>query len=271
MKFHSTNKKSDSASLREAVFHGLAPDGGLFMPERIPRLPKKFIDRLSGLSFHEIALEVAYALIGADVPKKVLKKMVAKAINFDAPLVPLNGNTFVLELFHGPTLAFKDFGARFMAELVSYFSRNSKKEVVILTATSGDTGSAVAQGFFGVPNVKVVVLYPKGRVTKVQESQMATLGRNIQAIEVRGTFDDCQALVKRAFLDEDLNNRLNLTSANSINIARLIPQTFYYFWAVAQIQKFMVHSSRFIVRSSLSTKRKSESANHELRTMNRLV
>ncbi len=237
MKFYSTNKKNGLVSLEEAVFRGLAQDGGLFMPQSIPQLPKKFVNGLHDLSFQKIAFEVARAVIGKDVPESVLKKIIGKAINFDAPIVPLDRDTFVLELFHGPTLAFKDFGARFMAELISYFARSSKKEVTILTATSGDTGSAVAQGFFNVPNIKVVVFYPKGRITKIQESQMATLGKNIRAVEVRGTFDDCQALVKQAFLDKDLNRRLNLTSANSINIARLIPQAFYYFGAFAQLPR----------------------------------
>ncbi|HUZ92927.1 MAG TPA: threonine synthase [Candidatus Paceibacterota bacterium] len=237
MKFYSTNKKSGDADLTDAVFRGLAPDGGLFMPQHIPRLPATFLNRLRSTSFQEIAFRIASAFFGEDVPEKMLRDIVKRSINFDAPLVRLDGNTYVLELFHGPTLSFKDFGARFMAQLLAYLTKKSRRKITVLTATSGDTGSAVAQGFLGAPGIRVVVLYPKGKVTNVQESQMATLGRNIRAVAVRGTFDDCQALVKRAFRDRDLNRRLGLTSANSVNIARLIPQIFYYFRAYAQLPR----------------------------------
>lgn len=229
MNYYSTHNKNHKVSLREAVLKGLAPDNGLYMPERIPVLPKAFFDSLPDKSFQQIALEVAQAFLQDDVPGAELKRMVEHTITFDAPLVEVEKNVFALELFHGPTLAFKDFGARFMSQLLGYFAQEEKREIVILAATSGDTGSAVANGFLGVPGIKVVVLYPSGKVSDIQEKQFTTLGQNITALEVEGSFDDCQHLVKQAFLDEDLNKKYFLTSANSINIARLIPQTFYYF------------------------------------------
>lgn len=236
MHFYSTENKNLKVSLQQAVTQGLAPDNGLYMPERIPVLPKEFFDLLETKSFREIAFAVAEALIGEDIPHDELKKIVDHTIQFDAPVVKVEDNIFALELFHGPTLAFKDFGARFMSQLLSYFSRQEKREIVILVATSGDTGSAVANGFLGVEGTRVIVLYPTGKVTEVQEKQFTTLGKNITALEIDGTFDDCQRLVKQAFLDEKLRKELYLTSANSINIARLIPQSFYYFYAYAQVK-----------------------------------
>ena len=221
--------------MREAVLRGLAPDGGLYMPLHIPHLPADFFTRLPSLSLQEIGIEVAGAFFGDEVLAAELRGIVERAINFDAPLVTLDESTSVLELFHGPTLAFKDFGARFMAQLMSYFARDSKREITILVATSGDTGSAVASGFLGVPNIRVVILYPSGKVSPLQEKQLTTMGGNITALEVNGVFDDCQRLVKQAFVDPELSARLQLASANSINIARLIPQSFYYFYAVGRL------------------------------------
>ena len=222
--------------LRQAVTQGLAPDNGLYMPARIPELPKEFFQNIHQRSFREIALTVAHNLIGEDIPYDDLKRIVDHTIQFDAPVVPIEKDIFALELFHGPTLAFKDFGARFMSQLLGYFAQQQDQEIVILVATSGDTGSAVANGFLGVPGTRVVVLYPSGKVSEIQEKQFTTLGQNITALEVAGTFDDCQRLVKDAFLNEDLRKRFFLTSANSINIARLIPQSFYYFNAYAQVK-----------------------------------
>ena len=222
--------------MREAVLKGLAPDNGLYMPETIPVFPKEFFDSLPDKSFQQIAFEVAQAFLQDDVPADELKRMIEHTITFDAPLVEVEKNTFALELFHGPTLAFKDFGARFMSQLLGYFAKEEKREIVILVATSGDTGSAVANGFLGVPGTKVVVLYPSGKVSDIQEKQFTTLGQNITALEVDGSFDDCQRLVKEAFLDEELNKKFFLTSANSINIARLIPQSFYYFYAWSRLK-----------------------------------
>src|SRR5688572_29195024 len=236
MKFYSTNNPDLKVDLKQAVTQGLAPDNGLYMPERIPALPKTFFDTIADKSFQEIALEVATNLLGEDISKTELKRIVEHAIQFDAPLVKLENNIYALELFHGPTLAFKDFGARFMSQLLGYFAKQQQKEIIILVATSGDTGSAVANGFLGVPGTRVVVLYPSGKVSEIQEKQFTTLGQNITALEVDGTFDDCQRLVKQAFLDEDLKKKYFLTSANSINIARLIPQSFYYFYAYARVQ-----------------------------------
>lgn len=236
MNYYSTNNKNHNVSLKEAVLKGLAPDNGLYMPETIPVLPKTFFDSLPEKSFQQIAFEVAQALLQDDVPASELKRMIDHTITFDAPLVEIEKNIFALELFHGPTLAFKDFGARFMSQLLGYFAREQKREVVILVATSGDTGSAVANGFLGVTGTKVVVLYPSGKVSDIQEKQFTTLGQNITALEVDGSFDDCQRLVKQAFLDEELNKKFFLTSANSINIARLIPQSFYYFYAWSRLK-----------------------------------
>ncbi len=237
MKYYSTNQQSSDATLREAVLRGLPPDNGLYMPYSIPRLSPDFIEGMSSLSFPEIAVEVMAALLDAELPQDVLREMTEEAINFDAPLVQLDEHLHVLELFHGPTLAFKDFAARFMARLMGYYVRNSDEELTILVATSGDTGSAVANGFVGVAGIRVFILYPSGRVSPLQEKQLTTLGENITALEIDGSFDDCQAMVKSAFLDETLGTHYRLTSANSINIARLLPQTLYYFRAVAQIRK----------------------------------
>ena len=238
MKYYSTNKQAPEATLEEAVVKGLAADKGLFMPRTIKPLPKEFYDNIENLSFQEIAYQVADAFFGEDVPAGVLKEIVYDTLSFDVPLVKVNEQIYSLELFHGPTLAFKDVGGRFMARLLGYFIRKEgKKEVNVLVATSGDTGSAVANGFLGVEGIHVYVLYPKGKVSEIQEKQFTTLGQNITAIEVDGTFDDCQALVKAAFMDKELNEHLQLTSANSINVARFLPQAFYYFYAYAQLKK----------------------------------
>lgn len=238
MKYYSTNKQSQSVSLQEAVVKGLASDRGLFMPEAIKALPSSFYDHIEDLSFQEIAYRVADAFFGQDIPADTLKDIVYDTLNFDVPLVKVEENIYSLELFHGPTLAFKDVGGRFMARLLSYFIRKEgQKDVNVLVATSGDTGSAVANGFLGVEGIHVYVLYPKGKVSEIQEKQFTTLGQNITALEVDGTFDDCQALVKSAFMDKELNDHLLLTSANSINVARFLPQAFYYFYAYAQLKK----------------------------------
>lgn len=238
MKYYSTNKKADKATLQEAVVKGLASDRGLFMPEVIKQLPEEFFDRMKDLSFQEIAYVVADAFFGEDVDADSLKEIVYDTLNFDVPLVHVHDNIYSLELFHGPTLAFKDVGARFMSRLLGYFiKKEGQKEVNVLVATSGDTGSAVANGFLGVDGILVYVLYPKGKVSPIQECQFTTLGKNITALEVDGVFDDCQALVKSAFMDKDLNAHMKLTSANSINVARFLPQAFYYFYAVAQLHK----------------------------------
>ena len=238
MKYYSTNHQSSPATLQEAVVRGLAPDKGLYMPERIHPLPQAFYDGIDRLSLPDLACRVADAFFGEDIPRDTLHEIVRDTLNFDIPLVHVSGHIWSLELFHGPTLAFKDVGARFMARLLGYFIRQEGAgEVNVLVATSGDTGSAVANGFLGVEGIRVFVLYPKGKVSEIQEKQFTTLGRNITAIEVDGTFDDCQALVKDAFMDADLNARLRLTSANSINVARFLPQSFYYFHAYAQLKR----------------------------------
>lgn len=239
MKYYSTNHIAAEASLEEAVVKGLASDKGLFMPYNIKQLPQDFFDNIDTLSFQEIAYRVADAFFGDDVPAADLKHIVYDALNFDVPLAQVSDNIYSLELFHGPTLAFKDVGARFMARLLGYFIRREgeNKLVNVLVATSGDTGSAVANGFLGIEGIHVYVLYPKGKVSEIQEKQFTTLGRNITAIEVDGTFDDCQALVKRAFMDDELNAHMKLTSANSINVARFLPQAFYYFYAYAQLKR----------------------------------
>ncbi len=238
MKYRSTAALSPEVSLEEAVVKGLAPDKGLYMPLSFPSLSNDFINHLPEMSLPQMAYEVAAALFGEDVEEDALKRIVEETLNFKIPLVKVDDNIFSLELFHGPTLAFKDVGARFMARLLGYFNRSNKERTVnVLVATSGDTGSAVANGFLGVEGVHVFVLYPKGKVSRIQEAQFTTLGRNITAIEVDGTFDDCQALVKKAFLDKDLNEAMMLTSANSINVARFLPQMFYYFYAYAQAVK----------------------------------
>jgi threonine synthase len=237
MKFYSTNNKNLKVDLREAVIRGLAPDNGLFMPERIPALSKEFFEELPNLTLQQIGLEVAHNLLGKDVEASALEAMLQHTLQFDAPVVKVEDDVFALELFHGPTLAFKDFGARFMSQLLSYFAQQQHQEIVILVATSGDTGSAVANGFLGVKGTKVIVLYPSGKVSDIQEKQFTTLEQNVTALEVKGTFDDCQRLVKEAFLDKELQSKFFLTSANSINIARLIPQSFYYFYAYAQVAR----------------------------------
>jgi threonine synthase len=238
MLFYSTNKKAPKASLQEAVIKGLASDRGLFMPEHIPYLSDNFFKEIADKSLVEISKTVAEAFFGDDIPKEKLDSIVADTLNFEIPLIEIEKDIFVLELFHGPTFAFKDVGARFMARMLSYFVKErNQDDVKVLVATSGDTGSAVANGFLGVEGIQVFVLYPSGKVSEMQEAQFTTLGQNIVALEVDGTFDDCQALVKSAFMDEELNQRLNLTSANSINVARFLPQSFYYFYAFAQLAK----------------------------------
>ena len=236
MKYYSTNGNAPVADLRKAVVKGLAEDRGLYMPERIKTLPKEFFYNMKGMSFQEIAYKVADAFFGEDVEANVLRQIVYDTLAFDCPVVKVEENIYALELFHGPTLAFKDVGARFMARmLASQNPSEGGKMVNVLVATSGDTGSAVANGFLGVEGIHVYVLYPKGKVSHIQESQFTTLGRNITAIEVDGVFDDCQRLVKSAFMDEELNRHMRLTSANSINVARFLPQAFYYFNAVARL------------------------------------
>ena len=238
MKFYSTNGQAPIATLEKAVVKGLAEDKGLYMPERIKSLPREFFDNIENLSFQEIAYTVADAFFGEDVPSEDLKHIVYDTLAFDTPCVKVTDTIYSLELFHGPTLAFKDVGARFMARLLQYFLRKEGVgQVNVLVATSGDTGSAVANGFLGVDGIRVYVLYPKGKVSPIQECQFTTLGQNITAVEVDGVFDDCQALVKNAFMDADLNAHMQLTSANSINVARFLPQAFYYFYAYAQMKK----------------------------------
>jgi threonine synthase len=236
MKLYSTNNRQHVVSLKTAVMEGLPPDNGLYMPENIPLLPFSFFQSLPDLSFPELSFQVAYALIGEYLPKEDLKNMIDQAITFPAPVIRLNDQTYIQELFHGPSLAFKDFGARFMAQLMSYFNRGESKELTILVATSGDTGGAVAAGFHNTPGVNVVILYPAGKVSPLQEKQLTSWGDNIYALKVNGTFDDCQQLVKDAFLDTQLKEQVRITSANSINIARLIPQSFYYFEGFRQIE-----------------------------------
>lgn len=236
MLFYSTNNKHKLFSLSEAVLKGLPDDNGLFMPVRIPVLPEKFWKNISSLHIDEIANEVASLYLSDDLPADVIRKITSEAMNFPVPLVKLNGNTFFLELFHGPTLAFKDVGARFMARTMALLNRDENKKLTILVATSGDTGSAVANGFYNVPGIDVIILYPSGKVSPLQEKQLTTLGGNITALEIQGTFDDCQALVKKAFLDSSLKEKYRLSSANSINIARLIPQSFYYIDTWKQMQ-----------------------------------
>ncbi len=239
MRYYSTNGNAPIADLHKAVVKGLAEDRGLYMPEKIKQLPKDFFDNIDKMSFQEIAYTVADAFFGEDVEADALKKIVYDTLSFDCPVVKVKDNIYTLELFHGPTLAFKDVGARFMARLLQYFIRqeNGKGQVNVLVATSGDTGSAVANGFLGVDGIHVYVLYPKGKVSPIQECQFTTLGKNITAIEVDGVFDDCQALVKNAFMDAELNQHMKLTSANSINVARFLPQAFYYFNAYARMKE----------------------------------
>lgn len=239
MNYYSTNKQAPPVSLQEAVVRGLAPDRGLYMPERINTLPASFFEELPGLSFQEMSYRVAMAFFGEDLPEDTLRELVYDTLSFETPLVRVDEHIYSLELFHGPTLAFKDVGARFMARLLAYFIRRQGQEKVhVLVATSGDTGSAVANGFLGVEGIQVHVLYPKGLVSEIQEKQFTTLGQNITALEIEGNFDDCQRLVKQAFMDTELNRRFHLTSANSINVARFLPQAFYYFNAYAQWKRY---------------------------------
>jgi threonine synthase len=238
MKYYSTNGGGTGVSLEEAVVRGLAHDGGLYMPERFAALPEKVVGKLKDMSFHEIACAVARSFLGEDLAEEVIDRIVCETLSFEVPVVRVEEGIYSLELFHGPTLAFKDVGARFMARLLAHFIRKQgMTDVHVLVATSGDTGSAVANGFLGVEGIRVHVLYPKGKVSPIQECQFTTLGRNITAIEVDGVFDDCQRLVKAAFSDASLSGRIRLTSANSINIARLLPQSFYYFDAYAQLAR----------------------------------
>lgn len=234
MKYIST-RKQEQTNIKTAILKGLADDGGLFMPEYIPQLDSEFFENLPNLTLQEIGFRVAKEFLGESISDDNLKEIINEVLNFEIPAIKISENIYSLELFHGPTMAFKDVGARFMARMMSYFSGG--KPMKVIAATSGDTGSAVASGFFGVPGIEVYILYPKGKVSPLQEKQLTTWGGNIKALEIDGTFDDCQALAKQILSDDELNQKFTLTSANSINIARLIPQSFYYFWAFAQLQK----------------------------------
>ena len=236
MNYYSLNKKSPEVSFADATVQGQAPDKGLYFPGYIPQLPKDFISGIKKISKEEIGFAVMKPFVGDSIPDDVLQQIVNETISFDFPLVRVNENIFSLELFHGPTLAFKDVGARFMSRCLGYFNRNSNRHTTVLVATSGDTGGAVANGFYDVSGVDVVILYPSGKVSAIQELQLTTPGKNILALEIQGTFDDCQAMVKQAFTDDDLNKKLSLTSANSINVARWLPQQLYYFFAYQQWQ-----------------------------------
>ncbi|WP_420458706.1 threonine synthase [Neolewinella sp.] len=248
MQFYSTNDATHRVSAEEAIFQGLPADNGLYMPERIDPLPDTFFSELPQLSFTEIGVRVSRQLLGDEISDEDLRQIVEEAINFPAPVVKLDEQKYVLELFHGPSLAFKDFGARFMSRMMGYYNQGKNQELIILVATSGDTGGAVAAGFYDTPGIQVVILYPSGKVSVLQEKQLTTLGKNIHALEIDGSFDDCQAIVKQAFLDTELREQLRLSSANSINISRLIPQTFYYFEAVKQLG-FTGHPIAFCVPS----------------------
>ncbi|MDD3716806.1 MAG: threonine synthase [Candidatus Marinimicrobia bacterium] len=246
MEFYSTNHQSDSVDLRTAVLKGMPDDKGLYMPEDIPQMPPHFFANIHKLGFREIATSVALTLLGDELSSDTLIRIIDESLNFVIPLVRLDEKLYILELFHGPTLAFKDVGARFMARLMGFYSRDSGRTLTVLVATSGDTGSAVANAFYGVEGIRVVLLYPSGMVSKLQERQLCSQGGNIRALEVSGSFDDCQRLVKTAFSDAELREHLQLTSANSINIARLIPQSFYYFYAYARLRAEGVNSSPLI-------------------------
>ena len=237
MIYFSTNKSSIPVSLKKATLEGLAPDGGLYVPSEIPRFSPEEIALLEGASFNNIAFAIAKKFIDGAIPPEQLSDIIESCYTFDTPIVQLDQNTFVEELFCGPTLAFKDYGARFLARLTGYFAAEEEKLITVLVATSGDTGSAVAYGFQGIANTRVVLLYPSGKVSPLQEQQLTTAGGNVHALEVQGDFDDCQRMVKQAFVDPTLNKSLTLTSANSINISRLIPQSFYYAWAALELQK----------------------------------
>lgn len=236
MKFYSLNNPQNEASFKEAVVAGIAPDKGLYFPAKIEALPRSFFENISSFSNHEIAFKAIHQFVKEDIPAEVLKAIIAKVLDFDFPVIELENSVATLELFHGPTMAFKDVGARFMANCLGYFSSGDTKEVTVLVATSGDTGGAVANGFLGVEGVNVVILYPSGKVSDIQEKQLTTLGQNIVAMEVNGTFDDCQRMVKTAFLDTEITEQVQLTSANSINIARWLPQLFYFLFAYKQVQ-----------------------------------
>jgi threonine synthase len=236
MHYYSLNRKSPRVTFEEATIKGQAPDKGLYFPEYIPSLPKDLIRNIQSFSKEELALIVMKPFIGESIPEIVLKQIVSETINFDFPLVKVSDDIYALELFHGPTLAFKDVGARFMSRCLGYFNRNNDQHTTVLVATSGDTGGAVANGFLGVQGVDVVILYPSGKVSPIQELQLTALEQNISALEINGTFDDCQAMVKQAFVDRELNKKLLLTSANSINVARWLPQQLYYFFAYQQWQ-----------------------------------
>ena len=235
MNYYSLNHKAPNTSFKNAVIKGLAPDKGLYFPQSITPLPQSFWDTIDRLSYSEIAFEAIKQFVSPEIPEDILKTIVEETLSFDFPVVKLNDNISTLELFHGPTMAFKDVGARFMARCLGYFNKNNTNEVTVLVATSGDTGGAVANGFLGVKGVNVVILYPSGKVSNIQEMQLTTLGQNIKALEVNGTFDDCQAMVKTAFLDDQLTSQMQLTSASSINVARWLPQLFYFIFAYKQL------------------------------------
>ena len=238
MQYYSLNKKVPKTSFEIAVLKGLAPDKGLYFPEKITPLDSSFLENLDQLSNIEIAFHAIKQFVGSEIPESELKTIIKETLNFEFPIVSIEDNISTLELFHGPSMAFKDVGARFMARCLGYFNKNNNKEVTVLVATSGDTGGAVANGFLGVKGVKVVILYPRGKVSNVQEQQLTTLGQNITAFEVEGTFDDCQDMVKKAFLDSDLTTKKELTSANSINVARWLPQMFYFMFAYKQLKQY---------------------------------
>lgn len=234
MRYFSTNRQSPEVDFKQATINGQAPDKGLYFPERIPEVSKKLIENIEQYSNEEIAYQIMQPYVGDSIPEAELRRIVSETIGFDIPLVKITGDIFSLELYHGPTLAFKDVGARFMSRCLGYFVKEQHQKVTVLVATSGDTGGAVANGFYEVDGIEVVILYPSGKVSSVQEKQLTTLGKNIHALEVEGTFDDCQQMVKQAFMDEELNEKLFLTSANSINVARWLPQQLYYFFAYKQ-------------------------------------
>ncbi|WP_343486690.1 threonine synthase [Allomuricauda sp. d1] len=236
MNFYSLNNRNETATFQQAVTHGIAPDKGLYFPEEIKPLPTLFFEEIERLSNNEIALEAIQQFTGEEIPPEKLKKILGQVLDFDFPVVEIEENVAVLELFHGPTMAFKDVGARFMANCLGHFSKGKESDITVLVATSGDTGGAVANGFLGVEGVNVVILYPSGKVSEIQEKQLTTLGQNITALEVGGTFDDCQRMVKTAFLDEDITSKRVLTSANSINVARWLPQLFYFLFAYRQLK-----------------------------------
>ncbi|RPD90765.1 threonine synthase [Aureibaculum marinum] len=237
MKYYSLNNQAKEVSFKDAVIKGLAEDKGLYFPKSITSISSEIIKNIDSYSNEEIAFKAIQQFVGDEIPEDILKEIISETLRFNFPLVDIENTIKTLELFHGPTMAFKDVGARFMARCLGYFNRNSTKEVTVLVATSGDTGGAVASGFLGVKNVKVVILYPSKKVSEVQEKQLTTLGQNISALEVDGTFDDCQAMVKKAFLDRSITNTIQLTSANSINVARWLPQMFYFFFAYKQLKE----------------------------------